>query len=841
MLYLVSLRIAVFGERETFAFLFYPSENLYIERVLKPPEKKFILNQEITAQNLIDEAKNSIIPAGFSDTLMAKIDIIQQLTWKSNPEDYEQDIKAFYTSDPQFGNLPILVIDYDLYSPYPAFNGFSIKINPQNFSQREFKKISFYIKGDTERLKIEFKNKDGKRLFQEITGITQQWKKIELDRDGFSFGPLGVKPLTSDWEEITEIVLVFEDHRVTDKEGKIYLAGFNYPESWQVARTIENFYSRIGSLEPAKRETVLREIVGEGINYNFNPGEIEEIKSWIHSSQVSISEDSGIYALYALLNSLGKKFSFSSLRISAILSSLLSNKSNLRYDYTSSLYSLFRSAQINKGSLFALKLDNLRELEELFNQNQKKPLLIEFKTQEYFQVLGFERGGFLWLQKFINLDKTGIPLQLDEKEFLKFWSGYVLSPVYPSGYSPLNNQDLYRWENPFFRREELIEKAKKMAQERYSPVRIVPIPELDPPVDGKPESVGLVYEEYLKIGGDKFYDDLNWWAMARPRGSQNKYPLNIFAYEPDKRAYKEIKYDITKYNYSSATPPITRVPPEGQYITTLDLGRILVAGKFPQFFTLGGDGYLRFIPLAESRQMGASFRVAGHNVTWSRTNGDPFDEDFPLVREVYLRRLGNNWINLLALIDCEGFSGVMDIKLKPHDITLMEVEANFFPRRDILIKNEPHTGFAAFSSMFFLGEEDTPERNDDEAHDSDYLVVNFKDGTAKEIKLKNPEDKKIEQPFIPDKEVVSFSLQQRDRDPLHYSAFSVSQYATRPSFDLRIIRTNLPLKVKLFEISTTSEYMDNIVVLLAIKRDLHKGEEINLKYEVIAYDYQERG
>lgn len=850
--------IFIFGICNVYPILLQnPYNNISIDtEVLMEPSSENA-TQDISFYSLIQEVKDEIIPSQFSDTLAAKLDIINQAVWEGFPDDPTQSLNAIYDCDSQFESLPILRLDYDVNSPNPAYNGYSIKINRQDFSNPNFDKFIFYLKGAADvgipdKLKLEFKNASGETGTYIIDNITGDWQKIEVDREDVN----GLRWL-SDWKDIIEINLVFEDHRVLQKEGRVYLAGFTYPESWQVAEAIDDFYSKVTELPESKQKEMLDNIVGEGVTPEFDTSKMEEIKERVLSSHDRIENNPGILGLIKVLEASNKKIrSYSNLRIISVLSSILSGKSDLDFGYTPSLYSLYRAAKVSGCEIYGFKLSNFDKLQNFFNNSDERPILVELKTGEYLPLTRIEGGGFLGLNRFVELNRKGETVKIDADEFMQLWSRHVLSTKNPESFQPLTNQQIYNWDNRGYILDSLYQEARELAEREYQPVEIEPVSVLDPPSDGRPETEGLVYQEYLGIEGDKFYEDKYWWAESRPRGSQNKYPLKVYSYDSDKRKYKEIKYNIENYDYSAPqiTPPVEEIPPAGRYITAIDLGHILSYGKFPKFFTIGGDGYLRFIPLAEGREMGASFRVAGHNVTWSEENGDPENEDFPVVRKVYLKRVSDNSMKIAALLDCKAFTGVMNMKVKPGEETVMKVDAKFFPRRDILISEEPETGFAAFSSMFFLGDErndelmgeedefpNTPWNPHDEAHDSDTLVVRYNDGSRKEVLINRPmEPGKVNiRDFGEEgKRITSFSLQQRDRNPDHYSAFPTSKYANRPSFDFNLIESNIPLKVKLYEMYTDNEYMDNIVTLLAIGRDLHKGEVINLKYEVVGYDYQ---
>ncbi|MGE4357792.1 MAG: hypothetical protein AB7E08_04490, partial [Candidatus Omnitrophota bacterium] len=520
---------------------------------------------------LIIQARNEIIPEQFRDTLSAKLDIVNQFSWKNNPDDSQQGISFVYDQDIRFGELPILRVDYDVSSTRGAFNGFTIKLDSQDFSESS-EKIIFYIRGDAEkgftrRLKLEFKNKDGKKGIYIIDDIGSEWKRIEINKNEVG-GDFAFQQ--NYWKDIEEITLIFEDHRVTRKTGRIYLAGFTYPESWQVAETIERIYDKLAQLDSEERENILTEIMGPGIEYRFKPEDRETIKDWILSSQEQIAGDSGVYALREMIKSYGGEVpSLADLRIAAVFANVLAGVYESGLEYNPSLYSLYRAGRINGFSPYVVSLAKFSELEDFFNKTGRMPLVAELKTGEYVLLNGFRRGGFLWLTKFVNLNTPGEEITMSEAEFTKLWSGNILSLSLASPYRGLTNEEIYQLENTDFIVEGLIERARRLATTPFQPPKITPISVLDPPLYGRVEAEGLTYPEFLAIGGDKFHDDGIWWLQARPRGSQNKYPLKLFFYNQNTRAYEEVAYDFSKYNYSAAIPPITSVPPEGRYITAL--------------------------------------------------------------------------------------------------------------------------------------------------------------------------------------------------------------------------------------------------------------------------------
>jgi glucan biosynthesis protein len=157
-------------------------------------------------------------------------------------------------------------------------------------------------------------------------------------------------------------------------------------------------------------------------------------------------------------------------------------------------------------------------------------------------------------------------------------------------------------------------------------------------------------------------------------------------------------------------------------------------------------------------------------------------------------------------------------------------------RRDLNQGMEMNTGFAGMSSLFFLGEAETPWISDDEAHDADILVVTFSDGANTEFDLISPATMfSMDFSAPPGLTITSFALEQRDRDPRHYSAFASADYASRSSLAIERIQASIPLKVTLQIFPTNNEFFDNVVAHITILEDLKKGDVITLSYRLRAF------
>ena len=134
-----------------------------------------------------------------------------------DPNDDTQDCRATFASDDALGDMEgfALRLDYDVDSPSPAYNGFWMKL--ENVNANPYDTLSFYVRGAshrfTKRLKVELKTPDHRSSSYFISGISDQWKKIEIPLKRFK----GIK----DWAIMSELVLVFDDVNTAPKKGTL--------------------------------------------------------------------------------------------------------------------------------------------------------------------------------------------------------------------------------------------------------------------------------------------------------------------------------------------------------------------------------------------------------------------------------------------------------------------------------------------------------------------------------------------------------------------------------------------------------------------------------------------
>jgi len=138
--------------------------------------------------------------------------------WEKDPTDLTQTCRDSFSSEVKYGDKGYsLRLVYDVDSPNPAYNGFWTKLNNQDITG--YKELVFYVKGDEEkgfttRFKVELKNPTQVGSFL-ITGVTGDWQKVTVPLEKF-------KAIT-EWSQMTEFVVVFDDLTSNPKEGVIYI------------------------------------------------------------------------------------------------------------------------------------------------------------------------------------------------------------------------------------------------------------------------------------------------------------------------------------------------------------------------------------------------------------------------------------------------------------------------------------------------------------------------------------------------------------------------------------------------------------------------------------------
>ncbi|OGW78678.1 MAG: hypothetical protein A2Z83_04565 [Omnitrophica bacterium GWA2_52_8] len=142
-------------------------------------------------------------------------------SWNKDATDDTQGSYMSFVADDALGSESghSVRLDYRVDSPNPAYNGFWMKLNSVDFTS--YDTLNFYIKGEpqagfTKRLKLELKDASGiPQASFVMTGISDQWQKISIPFKEFG--------AATNWKEMTEFVVVFDDMNSRPKTGSIYL------------------------------------------------------------------------------------------------------------------------------------------------------------------------------------------------------------------------------------------------------------------------------------------------------------------------------------------------------------------------------------------------------------------------------------------------------------------------------------------------------------------------------------------------------------------------------------------------------------------------------------------
>jgi len=139
--------------------------------------------------------------------------------WDKDPNDKTQFCKEVFDPKVKVSTEGFSIkLTYDVDSPNPAYNGFWMKLKNVDF--RPYKKLCFFVKGNkqigfTDKFKIELKNTKGEVGQAIVMDITAKWQEKVIPFTNFC----GI----SDFSEMTEFVIVFEDNMSDPKVGIIYM------------------------------------------------------------------------------------------------------------------------------------------------------------------------------------------------------------------------------------------------------------------------------------------------------------------------------------------------------------------------------------------------------------------------------------------------------------------------------------------------------------------------------------------------------------------------------------------------------------------------------------------
>lgn len=372
-------------------------------------------------------------------------------------------------------------------------------------------------------------------------------------------------------------------------------------------------------------------------------------------------------------------------------------------------------------------------------------------------------------------------------------------------------------------------------QTRFVRPQTEPVPVLDPPSSGGQNSIGMVFHEELAVRTKNFLDQNNFYFSPRPRAAVNTLPMKIFISPNNDGIFLEKFWDDADPDYSSHViqPPINKdtIPMAGRVLTELIIGHKSPTGDFPQLFDIRSSAYVRFAGYPP-QITGASLRLGAHGVFSDH-------EDFPIVRAVYATVTNVKTANALVLVESDLFCSAMNIDMTEGENAEMIVDGYWYTRENFNWKKDPHTGFVAYSSMAW-------KHN---AHDSDRLVLRYRNGRQDKYLVEAPQSKLRIRDFTAmtslaeKQDVTEWILANEDRNPSTYSEFAPAlgntNYPFRASYKVTILNSDVKTGVSLYEHATEGEYADNIVALSTLRQNIKKATSVNefirFKYKTTAF------
>jgi len=207
---------------------------------------------------------------------------------------------------------------------------------------------------------------------------------------------------------------------------------------------------------------------------------------------------------------------------------------------------------------------------------------------------------------------------------------------------------------------------------------------------------------------------------------------------------------------------------------------------------------------------------------------DPAGEEFPAFTAFWLERPnpGDRHAVVHALLESPSVTGAWRFHIVPGDVTMMEVHATLFPRRDVR-----RIGVAPATSMFFFAPHDRDRISDYRAavHDSDGLLLRTGAGEQIWRQLTNPQQLQLS--GFQDENPQGFGLMQRTRAFADFNDLEAA-YHRRPSLWTEPLEGWGAGEVTLVEIPTRSEIHDNIVTAWSPRDGLRANTPATLRYRL---------
>lgn len=186
------------------------------------------LSLAIVSHNVAAEAARELIVADFDSGKKPNNIGGNFGAWDKDPKDSSQGCTDSFDSVNRYGPKGFAIkLDYDVDSRNSAYNGFWMLLDGLDVS--EYDNVTFWVKGDrnsgyTTVFKVELKNTKNETGAYYVANITDSWQKMVV--------PLKKMKGITNFSNLTEFVIVFEDKIASEKDGIIYIDDIGFTKKF---------------------------------------------------------------------------------------------------------------------------------------------------------------------------------------------------------------------------------------------------------------------------------------------------------------------------------------------------------------------------------------------------------------------------------------------------------------------------------------------------------------------------------------------------------------------------------------------------------------------------------
>ncbi|WP_155836542.1 glucan biosynthesis protein [Hyphomonas pacifica] len=422
-----------------------------------------------------------------------------------------------------------------------------------------------------------------------------------------------------------------------------------------------------------------------------------------------------------------------------------------------------------------------------------QPAVLEAETSEEAEAVspnmadeGVDQRSVLY-----NLDAESVPQQIDAP-------------------APSPQQPEVVMQGREFGMSDIVDQARRLAASEFQPSPAVP-----------DDAKAMNYDQYRRILPAE--SDMGWPEdkgryrfLFDPRGYlfNHEVKINLVngadvtpkAYDPDLFDFKDLP--LSKHTRQTLGFAGVRL-----------LAPINRSGKFDEVLSFKGASFFR--ALGAGNVYGASARGLGLGTA------SPEGEEFPFFKEFWIVHpdTADDQVEMFALMDSPSVTGAFRFLVTTGQTTRMDVEATFFPRKEI-----QRVGLSPLTSMYYFSPHDVVKQATDyrpAVHDSEGLAVHMANGEWAWRPLLNPAE--LEVSVLTEDQPKGFGLLQRHRKFDDFSDLEAG-YHQRPDVWIEPTGEWGEGQLMLVEIPTVNEYNDNIAVFWRPKNSWRAGEAKTISY-----------